>query len=225
MKCPDIGRTSTRFTLKWYRKSKPLISAKTEDEVMNQMIWVKVSFISPFSNSAFKPLFQSVLPPVRSEVLSLHNVLVDDPLLYTLPHCTDPDNRTNEDQRVKMEGFLFLLYISNTQINTVIQEADHFSAAFALGSLSVQRDWNALSISLQVKWAPFITRFSPSTAITKIYVMTQSDTVKRARTGVWGKHLYFGFMLGSVSLINELHCIIIKLLHSYSVSIRLRSCI
>lgn len=37
-------------------------------------------------------------------------------------------------------------------------------AACICGSLAVQRDWNAPSISLLLRWAPFITSFSPSTA-------------------------------------------------------------
>lgn len=40
----------------------------------------------------------------------------------------------------------------------------YFFAACACGSLAVQRDWNAPSISLLLRLAPFITSFSPSTA-------------------------------------------------------------
>lgn len=59
-------------------------------------------------------------------------------------------------------------FIINIQENahpyTYIQHIHYFfAAAFACGSLAVHRDLNALSISLLVNFAPFITSFSPST--------------------------------------------------------------
>lgn len=66
--------------------------------------------------------------------------------------------------------FQWSTFIINIQEHTFIHrhvKYIHFflSGIFACKSLAVHRDWNALSISWQVKFAPFITSLSPSTVI------------------------------------------------------------